>query len=128
MSGAIVETGTILDRILARTAADLAERARVVPLATLDRRILDDARASVSLRSALAGPGTSVIAEIKRASPSRGVFPVSIEPAAVANEYLAGGAVAISCLTDEPFFRGSLADLAAAAACASSSRRFSSAS
>ena len=118
MSRAVVETGTVLDRILVRTAADLAERMGAVPLAALDRQILDDARVPVGLRAALAGPGTSVIAEIKRASPSRGVFPVAIEPAAVAAEYLEGGAAAISCLTDEPFFRGSLADLAAAAGAA----------
>jgi indole-3-glycerol phosphate synthase len=57
----------------------------------------------------------SVIAEIKRASPSRGTFPVAVEPASLARDYIAGGATAISVLTDEPFFQGSLGDLAAAA-------------
>jgi indole-3-glycerol phosphate synthase len=58
-------------------------------------------------------PGLSVIAEIKRASPSKGRFPVEIDAAALAAEYVAGGADAISVLTDEPFFAGSLADLEA---------------
>jgi indole-3-glycerol phosphate synthase len=53
----------------------------------------------------------SVIAEFKRASPSKGRFPVEIDPADVANDYIAGGARGISCLTDEPFFQGSLDDL-----------------
>ena len=57
----------------------------------------------------------SVIAEIKRASPSRGVFPVEVDPAVVAADYVAGGAAAISVLTDEPFFKGSLEDMEQAA-------------
>jgi indole-3-glycerol phosphate synthase len=65
----------------------------------------------------------SVIAEIKRASPSRGAFPVSIDPATVAKEYVAGGAAAISVLTDEPYFQGSLDDLDAAASVADATTR-----
>jgi indole-3-glycerol phosphate synthase len=71
--------------------------------------------AAIGLRERLTVPGISVIAEIKRASPSRGVFPLAIDAAVVAAEYIAGGAVAISVLTDEPFFQGSLGDLTAAA-------------
>jgi indole-3-glycerol phosphate synthase len=109
-----VETGTILDSILARTAADLTARRAVVALETLETGA--HARpAAISLRERLAAPGMSVIAEIKRASPSRGVFPIAIDAAVVAEEYIAGGAAAISVLTDEPYFQGSLGDLAAAA-------------
>ncbi len=54
-----------------------------------------------------------MISEIKRASPSRGRFPIEIDPAVVAAEYARGGATAISCLTDTPFFQGSLEDLGA---------------
>ena len=112
-----VETGTVLDRILERTAADVATRKAAVPPSVLERRAADRPK-PVGLRAALDGPGLAVIAEIKRASPSRGVFPVAIDPPAVAREYLDGGAVALSVLTDEPFFHGSLADLEAVAAVA----------
>lgn len=117
MTSAVVLTGTVLDRILARTHADVESRKAAMPPAALERRAAQCA-APLSLARALAGPGIAVMAEIKRASPSRGLFPVEVDPAAVAAEYLAGGAAALSVLTDEPFFHGSLADLAAAAAVA----------
>lgn len=117
MSAGFTATGTILDRIVERTAADLAARKATTPLAELERRGADRP-APVSLRRALSGPGVAIIAEIKRASPSRGLFPVEVVPADVAAAYLAGGAAALSVLTDEPFFRGSLADLREAAAVA----------
>ena len=104
------QTGTILDAILSRTVADLAGRKTSTPMSNLE--IAADSRAApLSLRSRLRGSRISVIAEIKRASPSRGVFPVIVDPAAVAAEYVAGGAAAISVLTNEPFFQGSLHDL-----------------
>jgi indole-3-glycerol phosphate synthase len=105
-----VQTGTILDEILARTTADLSERKSTVPVSDL-AAAARSRPAPLSLRAALAGPEMSVIAEIKRASPSRGTFPVIVDPANLAREYIAGGAAAISVLTDEPFFQGSLADL-----------------
>jgi indole-3-glycerol phosphate synthase len=109
-----IQTGTILDAILARTAADLAARKQIAHISELEAAARSRS-APRGLRAALAGPEISVIAEIKRASPSRGAFPVSIDPATVAKEYVAGGAAAISVLTDEPYFQGSLADLDAAA-------------
>jgi indole-3-glycerol phosphate synthase len=117
MSIPTIMTGTILDRILERTAADLAERRKLASIGDLERRCVEQA-APVSLCGALSGPGMRLIAEIKRASPSKGVFPVEVRPAEVAREYLAGGAAAISCLTDAPYFQGSLADLEASAASA----------
>jgi indole-3-glycerol phosphate synthase len=105
-------TGTILDRIMAQTKADVEARRHENSLATLQDRI-DPARSRVSLISTLSEPGLGVIAEIKRGSPSKGLFPVEVDAAAVARDYLAGGADAISVLTDEPFFFGSLADLEA---------------
>lgn len=122
MTAGQVTTGTVLDRILARTAADLAERRRAVPLATLDARVASRP-APAGLRAALAGAGMDVVAEVKRASPSRGVFPVAVDPPDVAASYLEGGAAAISVLTDGPFFHGSLGDLEAVAAVAHARER-----
>jgi len=117
-----VQSGTILDAILSRTAADLAERKVIMPVSDLEAAACSRP-APLRLRAALAGPEMSVIAEIKRASPSRGTFPVSVDPAAVAHDYIAGGAAAISVLTDEPFFQGSLGDLGAVATIAGAAAR-----
>lgn len=117
-----VQTGTFLDAILARTATDLAGRKATTAVADLEAAA-HSRSAPLSLRAALAGPDMSVIAEIKRASPSRGAFPVRVDPATVANDYIAGGAAAISVLTDEPFFQGSLGDLDAVASASHSGDR-----
>lgn len=114
MTISVPETGTYLDRILAQTVVDLAARQARMSVTELDR-MTASRPAPASLAAALTADRPAVIAEIKRASPSRGLFPVAVEPAAVAASYLAGGAAALSVLTDEPFFRGSLADLAAVA-------------
>jgi indole-3-glycerol phosphate synthase len=109
-----VETGTVLDAILTRTAVDLADRKSTMAVSVLEAAA-HSRRAPLSLRAAVGGPHMSVIAEIKRASPSRGAFQVHVEPVTVARDYVAGGAAAISVLTDEPFFQGTLRDLDAAA-------------
>jgi indole-3-glycerol phosphate synthase len=108
----------ILDDILARTRADLVERRRRRPIAALEA---ETARrpAARSLARALRRPGqVTCIAEFKRRSPSAGWIAEKAAPAEMARAYAAGGARAMSVLTDEPFFGGSLDDLVAArAAC-----------
>jgi len=105
---------TILDRILATKRGELAEARRTRPLADLDAA----ARAAGpvrGLRAALARPAGAavrVLAEIKRASPSAGPIRAGADPAAIAAEYAAAGAAAISVLTDATYFDGELAFLA----------------
>jgi len=107
-----VVTGTVLDRILVRTTEDLEERKRQIPSSDLMDGIARQP-APVDFEKTLKRDHVSVIAEIKRASPSKGRFPIQINPAAVAQDYVLGGSTAISCLTDGPFFDGSLGDLEA---------------
>lgn len=114
------ETGTYLDRILAQTAIDLEARKQDTDLETLQGR-MQSAPPVADVAAALNQDTIGVIAEIKKASPSKGKFPVDVVPRDVASSYVDGGAVAISCLTDEPFFQGSLADLGEVATIASQS-------
>ncbi len=66
-----------------------------------------------SLKDALTKPGFNIIAEVKRASPSKGLIAQNFDPVKIAKNYEQGGAAAISCLTDEKFFAGHLEYLAA---------------
>jgi indole-3-glycerol phosphate synthase len=106
----VTETGTVLDRIIAQTAQDLTTRRALIPRSHLQSQ-LAAAPPAVDVISALTRDTVTVIAEVKRASPSKGRFPVEIDPASVARAYATGGAAMISCLTDGPFFQGSIEDL-----------------
>ena len=104
----------ILARIVARKREDLAQsnglRDGWERQAEQAREHCRDFRAAVSADS------RAIIAEIKKASPSKGLLAADFDPPRIAAEYQLGGAAALSVLTDRPFFQGSLEDLRAARA------------
>jgi indole-3-glycerol phosphate synthase len=103
----------ILSRILEYKKAELA--GAMVRRDELERLAAETRPHRRDFRAALTGKVPAVIGELKRASPSKGVIAGdSFDPAAVARAYEAGGAAALSVLTEEKFFRGSLEDLGAA--------------
>ncbi|MDP6348869.1 MAG: indole-3-glycerol phosphate synthase TrpC [Chloroflexota bacterium] len=110
-------TGTILDRILARKREEVASAVVTAPLAQI-RAMVADRSPARDFAAALATPGISVIAEIKRGSPSAGAFAPDLDVAERAKTYESAGAAAISVLTDRDFFQGAPADLRAACAAA----------
>jgi indole-3-glycerol phosphate synthase len=79
-------------------------------------RVAADRKDVRNFRTALTASHPAIISEIKKASPSKGVLAEHFDPAAIARLYAAGGASALSVLTDREFFQGSLADLQAARA------------
>lgn len=101
----------ILDRIVERKRVEVREREVKVPLAWLMREV-ENCATPRSLSAALGGPDDiSLIAEIKKASPSAGTIAGVIDPETVATEYEIGGAAAISVLTDKVFFAGDISYL-----------------
>ncbi len=108
---------THLDRILAATRVTVAAAKALVPMAELERQAAaHQPRGWVAALRKRAEIGPAVIAEIKKASPSKGLIREDFDVAWLAGRYLAGGAAALSVLTDEPFFRGSLRNLELASA------------
>jgi indole-3-glycerol phosphate synthase len=111
----------VLEKICARTRADLPARKAATSEAALHARANADAPrgfAAALARKVEAG-GHGLIAEMKRASPSGGLIRQDFSPAAIAGAYERGGAACLSVLTDGPFFQGSLSDLEQArSACA----------
>src|SRR3954453_4412161 len=101
---------SVLDDIVAGVRADLADRQARVPEPELTA-LCADAPPPPDPRPAVRAPGLSVIAEVKRRSPSKGDLADIPDPAALAASYAAGGADAISVLTEERRFHGTLAAL-----------------
>jgi indole-3-glycerol phosphate synthase len=100
----------ILTRILARKTEELAERSARLPLAELSARVADlpETRGFAAAIEAKIDAGLpAVIAEVKKASPSKGVIRPDFDPASIARSYELGGAACLSVLTDKDFFHGS---------------------
>ena len=113
---------SVLDTILARKAEEVAERRAARPLAEV-RELAEAQPPARGFADAIRGKhragAPAVIAEIKKASPSRGLIRANFDPASIARSYEAGGAACLSVLTDVDYFQGSDAYLQQArASCA----------
>ncbi len=107
-------SATILQDIIARKWQEIGERQRYRSLASLEAEVRGRGPCRGFVRAMASAQGPAVIAEAKRASPSKGVIREDFDPAAIAASYEAGGATCLSVLTDVDFFQGSDAYLAAA--------------
>ena len=101
---------TILDQIFAYKKVEIEKRMRDAPLEVIKQRISSMAPV-LNFSDCLSGPGTHLIAEVKKASPSRGILLSDFDPVFLASTYVQGGASAISVLTEVDHFQGSLEHL-----------------
>ena len=108
---------TQLEQILAHTQLEVTSRRAVADTALLERKAA--AHSPRGFEAALRRAGPAIIAELKKASPSRGLIRPDFDPAALAHSLEAAGAAALSVLTDEKFFQGSLVNLTLASAAVS---------
>ena len=109
-AGSLRNCPDVLLRIIRHKAREIAARAERIPLRVLGERAEAQAAPrgfAAALQSRIAAGRPAVIAELKKASPSKGVLREDFDPDAIARDFAAGGAAALSVLTDEAFFRGS---------------------
>lgn len=112
MPNKFVRTDTVLDRILDRKVEEVAE-SKALCAQEEHAALVRDVLPARDMVTALRRETVTLIAEVKHASPSRGVLIDSFDPVKIALEYASNGAAAISVLTDRDFFQGSLDDLVA---------------
>jgi indole-3-glycerol phosphate synthase len=105
----------ILDTIIAQKRKELAVRKEAMPVSKLEQLPFFEAETGSLKKSLLSGDRTGIIAEFKRKSPSKGIINDKATVAEITSAYAEHGASAISVLTDEQFFGGSLTDLHTAA-------------
>ncbi len=99
-----------LDDIIAEKLKEVERRQKAFPLPKLRAAIIERP-APLDLAKAISGEGLRLIAEVKRASPSRGLIQADLDPVRLARSYAKGGAAAISVLTEPRYFKGSREDL-----------------
>jgi indole-3-glycerol phosphate synthase len=103
---------TILDQIVDyKLSEELPRRMRAQPLEILQASVADAPPPRDFIATLRSIPGVALVAEVKRASPSKGVLRADFDPINLATSYVANGAAAVSVLTDTPFFQGKLAYL-----------------
>ena len=111
---------TILDQIIETKRQEVAERRVRVPVEQLKETIATLGRPRnffAAVTAAPKGKPLNLIAEVKKASPSAGVIRADFDPVKIAQAYEAGGADALSVLTDEKYFQGKLDYIAASSPC-----------
>src|SRR5947209_1364397 len=97
-----------LDRIVTQTLTDLEQRKRELPIEEVERLAFARPRPLDLLAALKSTSAVRLIAEVKRASPSKGMLAPHLDPVELARTYAANGAAAISVLTEPHFFLGSL--------------------
>jgi indole-3-glycerol phosphate synthase len=106
-----MSTGKMLNRIVAEKREEVEQSKKNLSISALKERIARR-KAPLNFGRALSGDSTRLIAEVKQASPSRGLLRPDFNPVALAKTYAQGGAAAISVLTEANYFKGSLDHLA----------------
>ncbi|KZL49672.1 indole-3-glycerol phosphate synthase [Nodularia spumigena CENA596] len=114
MNISVVTHGNVLEEIVLHKRLDVAQMQQKLPLTALQERLNTAPTVRDFLRALQESPcQPSLIAEVKKASPSRGIIRADFDPVAIAQAYERGGAACLSILTDEKFFQGSFDNLRA---------------